>query len=356
MAVSRVKIYSDTPYLKDIGAGFVQTGRVNRGIVLAYQRAISVVPKNDLGDTTANNSGQAAFNAIRRGPIQARLYDAYWANARGTKRASMALTLASSRSSLTLIATRARQLASAAKSMKNGRVTEALHTLNYDGLSPRAYSRKSVGRDPARYWLEINFAWAPLISDIGQAINVLQSSPGYDRVTASSSGSYLESQKWTSGIYDASQDLSGTTSYRASAFVRDVNPNLLLANNLGLTNPAFVAWDAVPFSFVVDWFLPVGKFLNSFDASVGITVTNGCVTERGFGHGFTVMAAPPHLPHIETRSSMGEFRLLNRIPGSPRLPSFGDRVQPLSGSIWRAVTSVALAQSTLASLASSLKK
>lgn len=356
MAVPRTKINSDTPYLQDIGSGFVQTGRVNRSIVLPYQRVISRVPKNDLGHTTASNAGQSAFDAIPRGPIQAHLYDSYWSTARGTKRASMALTLASSRSSLTLIATRAKQLASAANSMRKGKVTEALHSLNYDGLSSRAYSRKSVGRDPARYWLEINFAWSPLISDIGQAINVLQSSPSHDRVSASSSGSYLESFKWTSGIYDASQDLSGTTSYLASAYVSDVNPNLLLANNLGFTNPAFVAWDAVPFSFVVDWFLPVGKFLNSFDASVGVTVTNGCITERGHGHGFTVMAAPPHLPHIESLSSIGEFRFLNRSPGSPSLPSFGDRVQPLSGSIWRAVTSVALAQSSLAALASNLKK
>ena len=33
---------------------------------------------------------------------------------------------------------------------------------------------------------------------------------------------------------------------------------------LNINNPASIVWEAIPFSFVLDWFLPVGKFLRNF--------------------------------------------------------------------------------------------
>lgn len=44
---------------------------------------------------------------------------------------------------------------------------------------------------------------------------------------------------------------------------------------LGLTNPASVAWELVPFSFVVDWFAPVGDWLNALDATLGYSFLSG---------------------------------------------------------------------------------
>lgn len=48
------------------------------------------------------------------------------------------------------------------------------------------------------------------------------------------------------------------------------NPNLHRATTLGLTNPAAIAWELVPFSFVVDWFIPIGNFLNSWTDFLGL--------------------------------------------------------------------------------------
>jgi hypothetical protein len=38
---------------------------------------------------------------------------------------------------------------------------------------------------------------------------------------------------------------------------------------LGITNPLLIAWEVVPYSFVVDWVLPVGTWLESLDALLG---------------------------------------------------------------------------------------
>jgi hypothetical protein len=61
--------------------------------------------------------------------------------------------------------------------------------------------------------------------------------------------------KWKVGI---------TASFKLSSDALD------FLNKLGLDNPAFIAWNLMPLSFVVDWILPVGKWLESFTAYAGL--------------------------------------------------------------------------------------
>ena len=44
--------------------------------------------------------------------------------------------------------------------------------------------------------------------------------------------------------------------------------------NLG-NNPLLTAWELVPYSFVVDWFIPIGDFLSQFSASHGLQYVSG---------------------------------------------------------------------------------
>jgi hypothetical protein len=50
------------------------------------------------------------------------------------------------------------------------------------------------------------------------------------------------------------------------------NQALASAASLGLTNPAYLAWELVPFSFVVDWAYPLGDYFSQFDALAGVEV------------------------------------------------------------------------------------
>lgn len=43
-------------------------------------------------------------------------------------------------------------------------------------------------------------------------------------------------------------------------------------SQLGFTNPAQVLWELVPYSFVVDWFLPIGNFMESLSALKGLNL------------------------------------------------------------------------------------
>lgn len=44
--------------------------------------------------------------------------------------------------------------------------------------------------------------------------------------------------------------------------------------NLGI-NPLLTAWELVPYSFVVDWFIPIGDFIGQFGSSVGLKFISG---------------------------------------------------------------------------------
>jgi hypothetical protein len=57
-----------------------------------------------------------------------------------------------------------------------------------------------------------------------------------------------------------------------------VRPDMRFAEPaaLGFTNPLVVAWEVVPWSFVVDWFIPVGRYLEQLSATHGWTFYDGC--------------------------------------------------------------------------------
>lgn len=48
----------------------------------------------------------------------------------------------------------------------------------------------------------------------------------------------------------------------------------------GIDNPALLAWELLPYSFVVDWFLPVGNYLESLNAFSGFSFVSGWVSYR----------------------------------------------------------------------------
>lgn len=213
--------------------------------------------------------------------------------------ANVLLNVVEGRKSLEMIAARAFQLRNLASSLRKGRLADAWA---YMSANPNQSLRELVnGRrrdsrfvpgkareaslDEARRWrqlvrdvssviLEFRYGWSPLMGDIKSACEVLSKPIPNSAIRArvASSGSY----KYSSGI----RVLTVQTSERVTikGVIKVTNPNLDLANRLGFLNPALVAWEAVPFSFVVDWFLPVGTFLESFTDFVGIDLIDGSIT------------------------------------------------------------------------------
>lgn len=72
---------------------------------------------------------------------------------------------------------------------------------------------------------------------------------------------------------------------------------------IGLTDPAQVAWEVLPYSFVVDWFIPIGDFLQARGVSNSLTGTFVTTTvTKGF-----VGTPTPVSPNLRIRGDMSRY-------------------------------------------------
>jgi hypothetical protein len=140
-------------------------------------------------------------------------------------------------------------------------------------IVPKGVSAK---KSLANNWLEYSFGWSPLIQDIYNAADHLQNPIKSVRPTGKSDATHykmVESGSIPSGFFSR-RSVFGKRYAKMGCEVTINNPNLYLLNKLGLANPASVAWELIPFSFVVDWFTTVGEFLSSGTDFLGLTVSN----------------------------------------------------------------------------------
>lgn len=44
---------------------------------------------------------------------------------------------------------------------------------------------------------------------------------------------------------------------------------------IGLLNPLAIGWELLPLSYILDWALPIGNWINGLDATLGLTFLRG---------------------------------------------------------------------------------
>jgi len=156
------------------------------------------------------------------------------------------------------------------------RLHESLRIRTRRNLQPVSVPKglKATPKAFANNWLAFHFGWEPLIQDIGAGIETL-SKPYPPRViygkgSLRATEAYYSNpgQFWTYQTYDISAFC------RTGCTVRVTNPNMFVAQQLGFVNPLSIAWELVPFSFVVDWFANVGQILGQFSEFAGLSLSD----------------------------------------------------------------------------------
>lgn len=196
--------------------------------------------------------------------------------------AMAAVNLAEYRSSMSMIGDRAAQLYRFTRYLRRFELIKAARELN---ISPNAVDRRRVegllkAKRFGNAWLEYHLGWSPLIDDIGNCVDLLQSPLPRKLVKAGASvgASEYYNDQFPKNPYGYYTNTVWKLKVQLIADISVTNPNLFRANRLGFTNPAVVAWELVPFSFVVDWFVPVGSFLSQFNDFVGMGLTQPATT------------------------------------------------------------------------------
>lgn len=129
---------------------------------------------------------------------------------------------------------------------------------------------------PADLWLELHFGWVPMVQDVHNAIAILDSPVPNGRITVRSRSvdhSYTVGRTWSDREYSRAVYRG---SARATVFgeFSVSNLNAYRAQRMGITNPYALAWELVPFSFIVDWFTTVGAWIAQWDETLGIKLLN----------------------------------------------------------------------------------
>lgn len=135
----------------------------------------------------------------------------------------------------------------------------------------RGLIREDSHKAFANNYLEFHFGWSPLLADIGNAVEVMQNRTPPFKVK----GKARTTTRRTTQIEPDAKETwrhEIECAVRIEARVEVSNPNLYLANQMGFVNPATVAWELVPYSFVIDWFVNVSDVLGSATDYMGLTL------------------------------------------------------------------------------------
>lgn len=197
-----------------------------------------------------------------------------------------AVSLAEAHKAVGLIAQNATRIAKAFDFVVQGKRRAAMEILNLarlKGLGPatkdslRRRYRNKKEREIATTWLELQYGWIPLVNDVYNAVEHARNPPKNPIVRCGSRREHF--QKTTiknaiplgSGYFSQERISKGSCSRRIVLEYRIDTPYLDRLSSVSLTNPLIVAWELLPFSFVIDWFLPIGSWLNGLDATLGLT-------------------------------------------------------------------------------------
>lgn len=250
-------------------------------------------------------------------------------------RASALVNAAQYQSTFSMISKRALQLVRAFNALRRGNLVEFANVLRLSVSEVRRRTtRRKAKLDPEGTWLEFTFGWSPLISDIYNVVDVMQTE--FPTVPVRGSAQYSGSLDYTYPAYVQRGTIH--TKCMLVANLRITNPNLLLANQLGLLNPAAVVWDIIPFSFVVDWFFPVSRFIKTFNDQAGLSLEVPSTTIVTVGN----------LNRIQKNGQRGYSagRRVARSIGVFQKPGLPKTLKLPTGSLWLAATSVALVSKT----------
>lgn len=158
------------------------------------------------------------------------------------------------------------------------------------GLMRRASRNKRgvpVLKDVSEGILLFNYGIKTFMQDMYDLMTVLQRPYPRFKVKASVTQQQLVAYVPATGTSRtrSSVEVRATATLSGGFTMVVTNPNLFAAEQMGLLNPASIAWELFPFSFVVDWFLQIGDYFNSWSDYAGVSQEKGWKTAytKAFG-------------------------------------------------------------------------
>lgn len=220
--------------------------------------------------------------------------------------------LAESRSTVSHLAKTASTVLKAFAYARKGKWSKVLSELKINRR------HRFTTRDPAARWLEIQFGWTPLLSDIKGSFDLFQSGLRSKHQLLSAERNIVSSREedvcshTKAALADSLCLFKGTQGVSVKLYARIRDEDIANLTSLGLSDPLQVGWALVPFSFVVDWLLPVGSFLEAVGAVKGLDFVSGTRTE------FLNGTMDIHAPYFNRSPSTDKFKAKGSVTAFTR--------------------------------------
>jgi hypothetical protein len=259
------------------------------------------------------------------------------------QKVNLAQAFAERAQTVRLIEETASRLSKAIVHLRRGRVAKAADAL---GIATPKKAHGTV----AQQWLGFQYGWKPLLSDVKGSAEALAQSyhsrplsitvRGYRKVIAPAfyGTTIMKDNGGTDiGRYFFSFGPRTTEARTKLAFVVS-SEFARLGKRLGISDPFTLAWELMPWSFVVDWFIPIGDFIGKMNYDSGLQYAGGCTTlhttqflEWGAVSGvYPIPWGNAYLTNLRNgrKDLLRMDRELHTSPPRPVLPKFQDPFNP----------------------------
>jgi len=234
--------------------------------------------------------------------------------------------IATGRQTVDMVVDTCGKLGRSAMALRKGNFALAARQL---GVSPRGSHKSSLQglthEDASALWLELQYGWKPLLSDVYDLHKrFVENTAAPRKQCFQASKSFRKFQQYGQGSYLHAVIQTDSESYKIVAVF---NESVSVPRSLGLVDPASILWEICPWSFVADWFLPIGSYLQlvnqvpSWNASYQIYHKKfyDAHVARGYLEG-----SPSRSRYIEKSFSRSQSTSLDiPLPRFKNLPQFG---------------------------------
>lgn len=235
-------------------------------------------------------------------------------------------------------------------SLKRGDIAGSLRSL-IEGTSRtpiKPYSSMKRLKDTseknlANNWIELQYGWLPLVKDaasLGETLAYHLSCPLEMKVSVTQRKQKTDKGNWSwcpttnRPPYYYIQSSGYREHHRRLTVYVTENPSMLAS--LGITQPENVLWELAPWSFVADWFIPIGQWLTARGLAelykgtyiqgdlirgMSLPVQGGVNSTGGFPPTWPVFESDWYVDHVGRLAGSHYTRSVGAAPSVP-LPRF----------------------------------
>lgn len=194
---------------------------------------------------------------------------------------NMSVFLGEGNQCLNMIADSGVRIAKSIFHLRQGDITGAARSLlqgtgrkplpKHDWVIGNNRGTRAAASNEASNWLQLQYGWLPLVQDMHGAAEQLAwhlSVPQRKVYKASRLVKRYGSKRTSSGLIQPDGHGFFSVTAKSSQFWRQsitahISEHPTVAMKLGLQDPELVAWELMPWSFVVDWAIPIGDYLQA---------------------------------------------------------------------------------------------